>query len=434
MKKWLFGIATLFVACGANEQNNQQSFATDKAQLQSIYEEISEGFETLRKEVIRQPQGCLKYAYLIPAGFYQNLWDWDAFFMANHFISRGEPQYMKSWVQLFAELADETGYISGSLTPEGPRPMYSKYAPMKPLLAQGAYHYSVAVGDFSWIAPHYEAIKRVVNYQRTKRYDEKYGLYFWEIAMFSGADNNPALNYWDGDTRSYLCTDASAFMYGELLSLAVIARELGNTAEAEQFAADAKAIKENLNKYCWSEKDQCYYNVDRETGDIYPRVSYSSFVPLMYKMAPEAAGRASLQRHMLQSEAMRSNYGFRSLSKADPEYNNKNIIKPFSNWQGPIWGITNYIYSIALKHYGFEQEIAWMAGAVGQLMVTDLRTFGTMHETYHAETGEPLAPSSFKYKTPDGRIQGFVSWNLCMQNVLEGVLQDKWMLLEIEGM
>lgn len=431
MKRLLFGVVTLLVSCGAGEQN---SFLTDKTQLQGIYDEISEGFVQLRKEVVREPQGCLKYPYLIPAGFYQNLWDWDAFFMANHFISRGEPQYMKDWVQLYADLADETGYISGSLTPEGPRPMYSKYAPMKPLLAQGAYHYSVAAGDFGWIAPHYEAIKRVVNYQREKRFDSKYGLYFWEIAMFSGADNNPALNYWDGDTRSYLCTDASAFMYGEMLSLAVIARELGHNAESEQFAAEAKAIKENLNKYCWNEKDQCYYNVDRETGDHYPRVSYSSFVPLMYKMAPETAGRTTLQRYMLNSEAMRSDYGFRSLSKADPEYNNKNIIKPFSNWQGPIWGITNYIYSIALKHYGFEQEIAWMAGAVGQLIVKDLRDFGTMHETYHAETGEPLAPSSFKYKTADGRIQGFVSWNLCMQNVLEGVLQDKWMLLEIEGM
>lgn len=428
----LLGMVSLFVACGGADKN---LFPVDKAELQSIYEEVSEGYVGLREQVVRQPQGCLKYPYLIPAGFYQNLWDWDAFFMANHFISRGEPQYMRDWVKLYADLADETGYISGSLTPEGARPMYSKYAPMKPLLAQGAYHYSVAANDFSWIAPHYEDIKRVVNYQRTKRYDEKYGLYFWEIAMFSGADNNPALNYWDGDTRSYLSTDISAFMYGEMLSLAVIARELGHKAESEQFAAEAKAIKENLNKYCWNEKDECYYNVDRETGDHYPRVSYNSFVPLMYKMAPtKEAGRALLQRYMLSPDAMRSEYGFRSLSKADPEYNNKNIIKPFSNWQGPIWCITNYIYSIALKHYGFEQEIAWMATAVGRLIVKDLREFGTMHETYHAETGEPLAPSSFKYKTADGRIQGFVSWNLCMQNVMEGALQDKWMLLEIEGM
>ena len=431
MRKMLIGTVALFVACSGSQK---RLFPVDKANLQAIYDEVSEGYVGLREQVVRQPQGCLQYPYLIPAGFYQNLWDWDAFFMANHFISRGETQYMRDWVKLYAELADETGYVSGSLTPEGARPMYSKYAPMKPLLAQGAYHYSVAAGDFSWIAPYYESIKKVVDYQQKNRYDEKYGLYFWEIAMFSGADNNPALNYWDGDSRSYLCTDASAFMYGEMLSLAVIARELGNNAESEQFTAAAQAIKENLNKYCWNEKDQCYYNVDRENSQQYPRVSYSSFVPLMYKMAPKKEGRELLKRYMLNPESMRSDYGFRSLSKADPEYNNKNIIKPFSNWQGPIWCITNYIYSIALKHYGFEKEIAWMAEVVGELIVKDLRTFGTMHETYHAETGEPLAPSSFKYKTADGRIQGFVSWNLCMQNVMEGALQNKWMLLEIEGM
>ena len=67
-------------------------------------------------------------------------------------------------------------------------------------------------------------------------------------------------------------------------------------------------------------------------------------------------------------------------------------------------------------------------------MAKDLDDYGTMHETYDAETGEPLAPSNFKYRTPDGRIQGFVSWNLTMENILEGLLYGRWMLLDIEGM
>ncbi len=50
------------------------------------------------------------------------------------------------------------------------------------------------------------------------------------------------------------------------------------------------------------------------------------------------------------------------------------------------------------------------------------------------QTGEPLAPSNFKYRNPDGSIQGFVSWNLCMENILEGLLQGKWMLLDIDDM
>jgi len=31
----------------------------------------------------------------------------------------------------------------------------------------------------------------------------------------------------------------------------------------------------------------------------------------------------------------------------------------------------------------------------------------------------------------NGKFAGFKRWNLCKQNVLEGVTQDKWMLLEL---
>ncbi|MDE6351642.1 MAG: hypothetical protein K2K88_00660, partial [Muribaculaceae bacterium] len=149
-------------------------------------------------------------------------------------------------------------------------------------------------------------------------------------------------------------------------------------------------------------------------------------------MAPMGNGQKMIKRYMLPESEMKAPYGFRSLSKSDVDYNNKNIIVPFSNWQGPVWGICNYIYSIGLHNYGFPEEVEWLAEKVGGLMAKDLDDYGTMHETYHADTGEPLAPSNFKYRTPDGRIQGFVSWNLCMENVLDGILNNNWMLLEIE--
>ena len=39
--------------------------------------------------------------------------------------------------------------------------------------------------------------------------------------MQSGADNNPAMNYFKEDTRSYDCADACAFQYGELKNLTI---------------------------------------------------------------------------------------------------------------------------------------------------------------------------------------------------------------------
>ncbi len=402
--------------------------------LDNIHKQIATGFTDLRKQVVKEPKGFIKYPYLIPAGFYSQLWDWDAFFMANHFISKGQPEYMKNWVLTFSQGIDDDGYVAGCMTSDGPRRAYSGKFAMKPFLSQGAYQYSKATGEWEWLRPIYKSLDNVLNYRRATQLDSVSGLYYWEIAMQSGADNNPALNYFKDDSRSFISVDATAFQYAEILSQAAIAEKLGMKDDAERLRAEAALIKANLNKICWNEQDGCYYNVDRDTREQYKRIGYSTFVPLVYRMASEENGRRMIEKYMLSEDHMKSPNGFRSLSKADVDYNNRNIIVPFSNWQGPVWGITSYIYSIGLHHYGFDNEVAWMADKVGSLMAKDLDEFGTMHETYHAETGEPLAPSNFKYRTDDGRIQGFVSWNLCMENILEGLLQNKWMLIDIEGM
>lgn len=419
-------------ATGCCSSTQASLFAYDKEELEEVYASLSKSYVQMRKNVIRPAKGFLKYDYLVPAGFYSQLWDWDAFFMANHFISKGEPQHMEHWVKTFAGAVDKDGYVPGCIITTGPRPIFGKFA-MKPFLSQGAYHYSKAVGDFTWLKPYYDNMKKVLAYRKQTQFDEKYGLYFWDNAMQSGADNNVAMNYFIEDKRSYVCADASAFQYGELLAQSAIAKAIGKTEDAAAFAKEAQELKANVNKYLWNEADKMYYNVNRKEGDQYKRPSYSCFIPLMYKMQGEANGKAMIANHLLSPEQFKAPYGFRTLTKQDPEYNNYNIIVPFSNWQGPVWPIASYIYSIALKNYGFEKEIGWMATSLGKLLNKDLETWGTMHENYHAETGAPLAPSQ-DHVDKDGKFVGFISWNLCMENVMEGVLFDKWMLLDIEGM
>ncbi len=401
----------------------------DTTLLRQTFNELSERFDNLRPQVIKDPNGYLKHPYLIPAGFYNQLWDWDAFFMANHFISRGKPEYMKYWALTFIENIDEEGYVSGGMTTKGQRKVFGKFA-MKPFLSQGIYHYSESVGDYSWVEPYYEKIVSILEYRKKTQYNKEFGLYFWEIAMQSGADNNPAMNYFKEDSRSFVCADASAFQYGELLAQSVIARELGKIEDAEIFKKAAEELKSNINKFLWNNEDKVYYNLDSDSKRQYRRVSYSSFVPLMYNIAPLEQGSETIDNHLINTDCMKAQYGFRSLSAKDVDYNNKNIIVPFSNWQGPVWPIANYIYSIALKNYGYDKEVVWLAQTLGNLLVDDIKEWGIMHENYHADTGLPLAPSS-EHVDENGKFIGFISWNLCIQNVMEGVLEDKWMLLEI---
>jgi alpha,alpha-trehalase len=126
---------------------------------------------------------------------------------------------------------------------------------------------------------------------------------------------------------------------------------------------------------------------------------------------------------------MLSAYGLRSLSKQDDAYNNDNIILPYSNWRGPVWPIANYLYFVGLINYGFDDEAAQLADMIGRLCLDDIRSCGSMHENYHADTGEPLAPTA--EQSAGGIFSGFVGWNLLVQNMLEGVVEGTWLLLEL---
>jgi alpha,alpha-trehalase len=137
-----------------------------------------------------------------------------------------------------------------------------------------------------------------------------------------------------------------------------------------------------------------------------------------------------ITKYLWNENYMLSPFGILSLSKQDSSYNNANIIKPYSNWQGPIWINANYLYFIALKNYGFDTEAVLLAYRLGKLVLQDIRTCGSMHENYDAETGAPLAPTA--EQSPGGIFTGFVGWNMLAQNMLEGAVLNKWMLLGIK--
>ena len=85
---------------------------------------------------------------------------------------------------------------------------------------------------------------------------------------------------------------------------------------------------------------------------------------------------------------------------------------------------------MGLKNYGMDDECRQLARTVGTLVSRDIAHCGSMHENYHADTGEPLAPTA--EQSDGGVFTGFVGWNLLVQNMLAGVCENRWLLLEIE--
>jgi alpha,alpha-trehalase len=395
-----------------------------------ILRDLTAAFDTLKLHSIRPAEGYLKFDYLIPAGFYKQMWDWDGFFIGCYLSShkKEDAKYLKGWVLNFVNSTDKDGYVPGCITTKGPRPIFGKFA-MKPFLSQGAYFASFYGNNFSWIAPVYDKLKKVLEYREQTQYDSKYGLFFWDIAIQSGADNNPALTNDTNDRSAILSADINTFQLREYISMMKIAEKLGKPADVKQYRSKADTLKARMLKYLWFPDDQSFFNRRRDNGEVIRRVSYSNFIPLFQGILDKTDGQEMIKRYLLSPEHMWAESGIRSLSASDPSYNNDCIIIPYSNWQGPVWINANYMYAVALIRYGFQKQADEVANKLAPMLLKDIKASHSMHECYHAETGAPLAPTAAQ--SPNGIFTGFVGWNMLEQNMLEGAITGKWMMLDL---
>ena len=69
---------------------------TMQERLAVLYREIIRKFDILRPQSIRPAEGFIKHDYLIPAGYYRQMWDWDGFFIGCLLASAGRPDLLKS--------------------------------------------------------------------------------------------------------------------------------------------------------------------------------------------------------------------------------------------------------------------------------------------------------------------------------------------------
>lgn len=369
-----------------------------------LLSEVKKKLAYCKGRVKRKAKGRIKYDYLVPGGPYEEQWDWDAFFMAVALAAEipTEAVYLKNWALNYLVNATDKGEVVGCVTCEGDDPRLKQ---MKPFLAQGVYLASKFLNDFEWIKPYWSKLVEIVLYREKNYWNTTYDLGTWYDHMESGADNNVSIL--DYPPHSIIATDINTFIYKEYIALSKIAEHIGFLDIQKTFAEKGDRIKRNINKFLWNNEEKMYCNLDTATNEHIKRVTYSSFIPLWATIAVEENGRNTIQKYMLNKEYLMSDFGIRTLAKNDPDYNNVNMIKPYSNWQGPVWPIANYIHMHSLLNYGFKEEAMTLAETISKLVLRDIEKTGGMHEDYDAETGAPLA-------APD-----FMSWNILVINMID---------------
>lgn len=394
-----------------------QSLGPDPADAKPLAA-LTADFARLAPQTIRNADGYIQHPYLIPAGYYPQMWDWDGFFIGLHWANQSpaDAKYLRDWAISFANSSDADGYVAGCITPKGPRPLFGKFA-MKPFLAQGALVAALRLQDYTWIKPIWPAMQRIVAYRERTQFDTKWGLWFWDNAMQSGADNNAALTNDPEDRSAILAVDASVWAMREYLAMAALADRIGYPQEARTYREKAKATRQAILKNLWQPQQAIFLNRRRDTGAWVRVISWSSFLPLVDGLLARADARRMIRAHLLNPDEMKSRFGFRSLEKNDPAYNNEAIINPYSNWRGPIWINANFLDWIMLRRYGYRAESHWLAVTLAGVLHRDIARCGSMHEDYDAETGLGLAPTPAQ--SPGGRFAGFVGWNLLAEDMLQ---------------
>ena len=383
---------------------------------ETIEQYVSAELRRLAARTIIHPGGASTHAAFIPGGCYGDVWDWDAFFAG----AGTDPDHRDAWfgsLRLFLDAIRDDGQPAATISREG-LPQYESTA--LPLQAQWAVLISRRLGDFDWLEPYWPRLLACRAWYR-QRCGGRHGLYRLVHRHGMGIDNDPALYL---RANGHVApVHVNVFHWREHRAMAQIARRLGHAGDAERFAAEAQAMAEAIEAYMYDPIDGLHYHLDLADHGPLPRQgptwelhykirSCACLLPLWAGLTSPDRARRIIEQHVLNDEEFLSPFGIRSLAKNERMYNNTLMGNP-SNWQGPIWGLSTALTAQGLARYGWREQASDVARRFMAVLAGDLRTNGTTHECYNAETGEPVMK-------PD-----FASFNLLAcdlaRNVREGV-------------
>ena len=405
------------------------------------------------KKMYKQPEGgALLYPYLTPGSnsYAAVLWDWDSWLsnvaLRQILADKGTAQDKQE--ALAYEQGCVLNYLAYTSATDGYMPMVvdaqsdpNKIKPRdiyatnmhKPVIAQhAAFIVQQNGGNVEWLRDGFPRMQAFIrNYQEHHRHQAT-GLYYWQDDLAIGVDNDPSTFFRPKGSSASIYLNC--LMYKELRAMAFLAERMGMSAEAKRYEHDADQLCNAVREHCWDQKDGMYYSVDINllpyTGEpqvifgkpfvlhqgaprSYPCLiqrlgAWSGFMALWAGIATPEQARRMVSENLMDERTFCAPYGVRTLSKLEKMYNLRATHNP-SNWQGPIWGISNYMVFRGLADYGFLTEARQMAEKTISLFGEDLRKNGTLHEYYDPDTAAPIINP------------GFQNWNYLVLNMLAWV-------------
>ncbi len=376
----------------------------------------------------------LPHAYVVPGGRFQEIYYWDSFFTMLGLQVSGETRLIQHMVDNFTHLINTTGHIPNGnrsyylsrsqppfyalmlhlLTQEKGRDVLLKYAPalrkeyafwmdgaeqLSP--AQPTHRRVVLLPDGSILnrywddqpAPRPEAYKEDLHIAHASGREPEQVYRHIRAAAESGWDFS---SRWFADaqnlstirTTDILPVDLNALLFHMELTLAEMAAQEGNPAEARLYRQKAKARRKALLRYTWHEGDGFFYDYDFVNGSTTNIPTLAGVYPLYFCMAKRSQAAAVATR--LQNDFLKPGGLATTLVHTDQQWDAPNGWAPLQ-WMS-IQSLRNY------GHEGLAREIATRWITLG----TEVHeSTGKMVEKYNVENLD-LEAGGGEYPNQDG--------------------------------
>ena len=231
----------------------------------------------------------------------------------------------------------------------------------------------------------------------------------------SGLDNSPMYDdvQFDQNTQHMMLADVGlmGLYVADCDALAIIASQLGRTAEAGELAARASRYRDKLASL-WDEKTGMFLNKDLMTGQLSQRLSPTNFYPLMARAATPRQADRMVREHLENPDEFGGEFVLPSIARSDPAFKDQEY------WRGRVWGPMNYLVYLGLRNYNQAAARQELAKKSLNLFLKEWGKNGHVHENYNASlgVGDDVQSSDRFYHW--GALLGLITYMERMEPVL----------------
>ncbi len=189
--------------------------------------------------------------------------------------------------------------------------------------------------------------------------------------------------------------DLNAYLYAEKGFLKSIAAELGKTADAKKYEAEAATVRDYINTNMFDDATGFYYDLQTNQDGSEKKLLVNrgkgteGWLPLWANLATiEQAEK--VKENMIDPEKFNLKVPFPTASKDNAKF------QASKYWRGPVW-LDQALYGVeALQNYGYTEKAQEMAYSLFDY-TEGLLGSGPIRENYNPLTGEGLHTKNFSW-------------------------------------